>query len=142
MAKNKLNVEFSYDFVLLGIISPLKEYKLAWKINKCLEINLVKEVDVEIEFFNQSDLVISNFLYQTENSEFRLLKNKSVSSNSRANVYLLPELQSFDYVVMVSGFEDTFSIDTVKSELQAIPGVQYIKLFDVESLKSRENLIF
>jgi len=142
MSKNKLKVEFSYDFILFGIISTLKEYKLAWEINKALDISLAKETDIEIEFFNKNDLVISNYIFETENSEFRLLKNKALSAASNTSQFLLPELHSFDYIILVNGFEDTYSRTKLKEKLQSIPGIQYLKIFNPDELKSKENLIF
>jgi len=142
MSKNKLKVEFSYDFILFGIISTLKEYKLAWEINKALDISLAKETDIEIEFFNKNDLVISNYIFETENSEFRLLKNKALSAASNTSQFLLPELHSFDYIILVNGFEDTYSKIKLKEKLQSIPGIQYLKIFNPDELKSKENLIF
>ena len=136
MSKNKLKVEFSYDFKLFGLISTVKEYKLAWEINKTLDIHLVKETDIQIEFFNKSDLVISNY------SELRLLKNKAISSSNNSNQFLLPELSSFDYLILVTGFEDTYTINSLKEKLQSITVIQYLKQFEPEELKSKENLIF
>ena len=142
MPKNKLKVDFSYDFTLFGIIATIREYKLAWEINHAMDIHLVKNTDVVLEFFNKSDMVISNFIYETENSTIRLIKNKSMDVKEGVGIFLLPELNSFDYLMFVAGFEDTFTIPEIKSMLQTVPGIQYLKEFDPNVLKSRENLIF
>lgn len=142
MIKNKLKVEFSFDFILIGIISIAKEYKLAWKINKVLDVHLVKEPDLRIEFYNKSDIIVSNYLFETENSSLRLMKNKSQDLVAGSTQHLIPELNSFDYLMIISGFEDTFSIDELKSKLQNISEIQYQKEFDPNELKSKENLIF
>ncbi len=142
MAKNKLKVDFIFDFTLFGLISVLKEHKLAWEINRAMDIHLVKNEDVILEFFNQGNIVISNFIFETENSSFRLLKNKSMDTKTKGSKFLLPELNSFDYLVFVTGFEDTFSTGEAKEMLQSVPGIQYLKEFDPNGLKSKENLIF
>lgn len=142
MKKRKLEVEFNYDFVLLGIISALKEYKLAWLINNRLEIQLDKSKDIEIDFLKSQNLVISNYLFETEHSSFRLLKNKSADQFELNQAFLIPELKRFDYLALVQGFEDTLSTEDLKRELTSIPNVQYVQHFDVEELKSKENLVF
>ena len=45
MKKNKLVIEYDFDFELLGILSSARGYKLAWEINQALGIQLVKQQD-------------------------------------------------------------------------------------------------
>lgn len=142
MKKRKLEVEFDYNFVLLGIISALKEYKLAWLLNHNLEFQLDKSKDIEIDFLKSQNLIISNYLFETEHSSFRLLKNKSADQFERNQAFLIPELKRFDYLALVQGFEDTLSTEDLKRKLSSIPNVQYVQHFDVEELKSKENLVF
>lgn len=40
MKKSKLLYETTFDFDLLGLVAPLKDYKLAWLINTTLGIRL------------------------------------------------------------------------------------------------------
>ena len=142
MKKRKLEAEFEYDFSLFGIISVLKEYKLAWLLNNILDVQLDKANDIEIEFLKSQNLIISNYLVETENSSLRLLKNKSMDQFDDNQAFLLPELKRFDYFIIIQGFEDTFSNQVLKQKISSIPGIQYVQFFSLESLKSRENLIF
>lgn len=142
MKKLKLTNDIQYDFSLIGITCTLKEFRLAWKLNKLLEIQLNKEKDIEIEFLKNQNLVISNYVFETENSQIRLLKNRSTDDFTTQSAYLLPELKEFDYFIMIKGFEDTISLDTLKKRIATIPEVHYSKTFDIDNLKSKENLIF
>ena len=142
MKKRKLEAEINYDFSLLAIISPLKDYKLAWTLNSLLELQLEKEKDIEIDFLKSQNLVISNFLWETEHSSIRLLKNKSIDQFSDNPAFLLPELNRFDYLIIIKGFESLFSTQSLKKKLLTIPQIQFVQSFPIESLKSKENLIF
>lgn len=142
MKKNKLVVDYEYNFDLLGIISDAREYKIAWLINKILEIKLVKEKDLKIEFLGNQNIIISNYLFKTEHSIFRLLKNKSYGGGSGSPLFLLPELKDFDYLVIMEGFEDTFNIFEVVKRLRSINEVQYLQKVSISDLKFKENLIF
>ncbi len=142
MKKLKLENEIQYDFSLVGITCTLKEYRLAWKLNNLLDIQLNKEKDIEIEFLKTQNLVICNYLHETENSQIRLLKNKSTNDFSVQSAYLLPELKEFDYFLMIRGFEDTFSMEVLRNRIATIAEVHYSKEFAIENLKSKENLIF
>jgi len=139
MKKNKLIISYEFDFELIGIISPLKEYKIAWLLNHCLKIHLIKMEDIELEFID-GNLFISNFSYEAGNSTFRLLKNKNIGENSI--VYLLPEMKEFDYLIMLEGQGDSFVIDEVMDQLKSKSEIQYITQVEISKLKSKENLIF
>lgn len=141
MKKNKLDASFHFDFDLFGIISITKEYKLAWHLNKMLGIHLVKSGDMEMKFLDQQTLLISNFLYETENSQIRLLKNKSIQTGERTN-YLLPELHKFDFLFTIYGFDDTFPRKTLVSLLKNVSQIQFVQQLPINQLKSKENLIF
>ena len=142
MKKRKLEAEFDFNFTLFGLISALKEYKLAWLLNNKFHIQLDKARDIEIDFLKSQNLVISNYLFETEHSSFRLLKNKSLDIFKENLAFLIPELKRFDFLVVIQGYEDTFSDDRMKEILSSVPKVQYVQKFQVEDLKSRENLIF
>ena len=142
MPKNKLIINYSFDFELFGIISTIKEYKLAWLINKHLDFHLIKEKDIVYEFINLDKIVISNYLYETENVSIRLLKNKSENKNSDKSGYLIPELLKFDFFIMKDGDIDGRGDRNFLSKLQDINEIQYITSLDIGKLKSKENLIF
>ena len=142
MPKNKLIINYSFDFELFGIISTIKEYKLAWLINKHLDFHLIKEKDIVYEFINLDKIVISNYLYETENVSIRLLKNKSENKNSEKIGYLIPELLKFDFFIMKDGDIDGRGDRNFLSKLQDINEIQYITSLDIGKLKSKENLIF
>lgn len=140
-ASKKLIVEYDYDFYLIGIVSPVREYKLAWLINRALGIRFVKEQDLVINFIN-NNLIISNFKSGTEHRTYRLLKNQSVVEPVGKPYYLLPELKNFDFLVMISDESDTISVEDILEKLRQIPEVYYVVQTDLSHLDSRENLIF
>jgi hypothetical protein len=142
MAKNKLIVEYEYDFSLYGIISISKDYRLAWLINKYMDLHLRREEDIKISFLNDENLVISNYLYETEHAQLRMLKNKSEDRKSDKMSYLIPELNKFDYLIMKNGRIGDLSDQELLREIQKIKEVQYIVALDIDKLKSKENLIF
>ena len=141
MAK-KLIIEYEYDFDLYGIISTAKAYKLAWLINTQLDIHLVKDEDIHFSFLNEEKLVISNYLFETEHSNFRLLKNRSEENVIDKLGYLLPELNKFDYFIMKKGIINDYNNSELLDHLQKIREIQYIVTLDIDKIKSRENLIF
>jgi hypothetical protein len=142
MKKNKLIVNYGYDFELLGIISPVKDYKIAWAINIALHIKLKKNNDLKIEFINDKTLIISNYTFETENSLLRLIKNKCQEVSDASSSYLLPELKNFDYFLKIEDEANTFDQSQIIKRIKSLPLIQYITPIDTTKLKSKENLIF
>ena len=142
MRKQKLVVDFDYNFKLFGIISPATEHKLAWELNKKLVVKLIKNTDIEIKFLNNKNLIISNFLFEKEESILRLLKNKSVGIPTANHLFLVPELKQFDYLLIIGGFEQTFKPENVVARLAEISIIQNVINLEVLKLKSKENLVF
>jgi len=142
MKKSKLVANYDFNFSLLAVVSQLKEYKLAWLINGALQLDLVKCDDLNFEFLGKDNLFISNFLFQTEHSSLRLLKNRSYIESELGHSFLIPELKKFDYLIMIQGFEDSYTLDQIMDQLRELEGLQFLKQIDVSSLRSKENLIF
>ena len=142
MKKNKLVVSYSYEFDLLGVVSTAKEYKLAWAINNLLGIRLIKADDLLLEINDNKNIVISNFIFETEHSIFRLFKNKSFNKGFDSQGYLISELKNFDFLILINGFDDSFTTSEFVNALRVLNEIQYLQKVDVMSLKSKENLIF
>ena len=141
MRKQRLQVEFEFDFDVFGIVSALKDYKLAWNVNNDLHINLNKQKDITIQFVD-SELVISNYKYSTDNSELQLLRNKSYELLGGENQYLIPEMRRMDYFITLQGEINRWTNQEMQSKLKSTVGIDFVMKMDIEKLKSRENFIF
>src|SRR5690606_17655329 len=108
--------------------STAKEYKLAWAVNYLLKFRLIKNADLTIDFKDGKSLVISNYIYKTENSTLRLFKNKSVDNGFLAQGHLLPELKNFDYIIYIQGFEDSFLPEELLRQLRGLEEINYIQM--------------
>lgn len=141
MAKNRLHVEYNFDFLLLAINSNIKAYKLAWSINKDLSLALTKEENIEIGFKGDKSLSIQNFMDKNDFRTIRLLKNRA-DGNDDSIAYLLPELKNFDYFITLENESNTLDENIFIRGLKEIPFVQFITKIDLQTLKSKDNLIF
>jgi len=142
LKKTKLKIEYDYNFQLYGIVTKAREYKLAWSINKGLNINLVKQEDILIPMANQGDLTITNLLFETENSTLRLIGNRSVGLSDGGKANLIPELSNFTHFFVVRDEGDNFSSQELIRLLKEISIIDYVTLIETEKLKNRDNLIF
>jgi hypothetical protein len=140
MKKNKLEIEYSYDFKLIGVITAAKGYKLAWELNQLLHINLVKQPDLVVGFKNNDEKSFSFYAHETRLNRLKLFKNKPLE-NEPGKYFLIPEFPHFDFIILAAMQEpDAYLklIDAVKS----VPAVQLVASIPVEGLKSKSNFIF
>jgi hypothetical protein len=140
MKKAKLQIEPAFDFELLGIVSPIREYRMAWLVNQELELNLVKADDLELEFLNAEKLEIAQYLLSLPHGFIQLLKNKAINSTQQA-AYLIPELKNLDYFLLVQDETEELDLINFVKKLSRNPLVQSIVRIDITKLKSKENLL-
>ena len=140
MKKSKLHVEPTFDFELLGIVSPIRDYRMAWLVNKELELNLVKADDLELEFLSAEKLEISQYFLSLPHGFIQLLKNKALNSSEQL-AYLIPELKNLDYFLFVQDETDQLELSNFMEKLSQNPLVQSIVRIDISKLKSKENLL-
>lgn len=140
MKKKRLDIEYSYDFELLGVISSAKGYKLAWDINSQLGVRLVKQPDVKIQFNNNVMGSYAHFFHETPLNRLRLFRNKSHETDAVKN-FLIQEYPHLDYVIMSQG-ADKFDIDHLQQELRKISSVEMVAFIPLDTLKSKDYFIF
>lgn len=141
MKKTKLDIDYEFDFELIGVISSFKDYKLAWNINKTLGIELSKDEDLVIKFINYT-LVISNYSFQIDHSIIRMIKNLTLESGNKNHQYLIPELKHIDFFLQIVSEDDTYNLNDTLQKIRETAGVELAMYIEIEELKSKENLIY
>lgn len=140
MKKAKLLIEHTYDFELLGLVSPVRDYKMAWLINRELDLDLIKSEDLLLEFLTLPSLKISQYFLSLPHGFVQLLRNKALNSTNQVS-YLIPELKSMDYFLLVQDETFQISINTFANQLAKNSQIQNVMKLDVSKLKSKENLL-
>lgn len=135
----QLEENYDYDFKLFGISCHTKDYRLCWSLNKSLEIKLEKS-ESEIELLSRKSASVSNhniYDYYCEElqSQFYLLVNRTPQG------FLVPEQQQADFLLMLKESYET-NHEEMLEKIKQIPFVLTAFEINVESLKSKKNLIF
>lgn len=152
MSTQILTVEYEFDFILIGISSPSKDYKLGWELNKELKLelsriddvlkqNVIKSGQEESELIapeNQGpNHAYSHYRHSDEEKgiEYDLVSNKSDSG------LLIPEQKQADYFLIIRGaYSQTFG-NKVLSRIRKMTNVQTAFGIDANELKSKDFLI-
>jgi len=160
----KLETDFDLelDFILIGISSVLRDYRLCHFINKYTGLKFVYGKEDYLDHNGNEkekpkDELDYHILYETKKKktpvenhfnifryhnasfeyEFYLLSNRSVEGAA-----LIPEIISFDYFLIIKHFIDEEDLEALLENIKAIPEVLLAKEIDPTILKSKENLIF
>jgi hypothetical protein len=157
-----LDFDIELDFVLIGISSPLRDYRLCHFLYKHAGLAFVRgkedyidhkgyakekerdEMDYHIVYEkNKQKKLLKHYFtiyrYCDDNFEFEFY---IINNRSLEGTFLLPELPNFDYFLIIKHYIDRDDIHTLLEEIKDINEVILAKKLDPASLKSKENLIF
>jgi hypothetical protein len=162
MAIHKLSIEDFEDtnFELVAIHTSLEDYRLAFFINKVLNINLFKsKKDIQIklktedikfpyyEFEDHNNEIIWNLIQNvnetnTDSEETEIDLFTKISNNFSTKAYLLPEFKKVDYFLKIENTNSFFEINNIISLLNKIDKVNTVYQIKTDDIKSKNNLIF
>ncbi len=142
MKKNRLAAVYEFDFELIGIVSTLKEYKLAWNLNQLSLFHLIKAEDIKIEFTDHKQILISNLIFEDDYSMVHLLRNKLVSGPNGSIQYLIPDLSRFDYLLKIKSMTEEKWVEEIYEKMRELGIADYVTKIDIDKIRQKENLLF
>ena len=162
MGKHTLTIEYDYDFVLIGISSYEKDYRICWALNRVLGLGLTKKDSLEIKSKKQdTPSFFSLFNYENEEEfiEYSVIANLSEhkqfvskehslfdkvaqESEETENGILIPEHKQMNYFIVIRGEMDNDKIEETVKKIKEIDIVLTAMRIDAKELKSKKNLIF
>lgn len=139
MDRKILSFELDLDFILIAIVSNLRDYRLCYHINKELHTDFRKVGDYCLNLFAGNEpLQFSQYFYKTEASGtgFYFLANQGTAG------YLIPELSNINYFILIKNHFDQEDLDDMLLRLRTIENIEAVKQADPKRIKSNENLLF
>ena len=142
MIKNYFDDIYDINYDLFGIVSNIKEYKLAWILNKIFFIDLVKIDDLIIKKHNRKVFQISNYLYQSDEFTIRLLKNKLIYKIDINNEkFLIQKLSKFDYLFQIYNSSTSFNRKEIINKLNSESSIQFANFVNINLIKEKDLLL-
>lgn len=124
----------SYGFNLIAIVTPDNDYKLSWKLNQALNINLVKHDPLKIKSTRHPvDLLFSLYLYDNEDDMLQY----GLFSNKCADGLLIEEYKNADYIFKISGNNDKENLDRILSKIKNIQNLLAVFLIDKSNIRKK-----
>ncbi|MDX1471672.1 MAG: IPExxxVDY family protein [Flavobacteriaceae bacterium] len=159
MALHKLLVDDFYDesYCLIAIHSRLPDYRLAYMLNKQLELRLHRlDQDLDYKYF-AATYSIYEWIDERQQITWNLISNvcqkeEDMLSSSGSlfeaaqktvkTYHLLPELKNVDYLLKITCEANKSDEQRIVDQLHNIPQVITSYNVDVSKIKSKEFLIF
>ena len=138
MTKTRLKIEFDFDFTLIGIVTPLQDYRMAWFLNNIMHKALKKTEDHLLkDEKNRRVMSFSKYYFEEAitKSYFFLLENKHEID------CLLPEMKELDYLLMINGDYYKSRKTEILKKIRSLDDVQTAVILKPSEIKSKNNLI-
>ena len=142
------------DYALIGIHTTIDEAKLAYLLNKFLDMKFSKAIS-ELDFTkkeHQSFYSVYEYVDTELDQEWFLITNvyKSTSKTAEISLFnesdsvtrLIPEKKNIDFFLKIIGSLNTESIVKTIEKINKVPSIITSYEIEVESLKSKDFLIF
>ncbi len=141
MARRVLHIDFEYDFLLWALVTPLRDYRLCYFLNKLTDLELYRQKDLVVnqgKAGGRGEFALYRGVNLLDRFRYYLISNKRAPGQHR----LLPEIRQADYFVMLQCSAENGWTDRVYSQLRDISHIQTLFKVDVDALAAKQNLIF
>ncbi|CAM1339086.1 IPExxxVDY family protein [Tenacibaculum aestuarii] len=142
------------DYTLIGVHTTLNDYRLAYLLNKHLQVNF-RRANYDLDFF-QKNIESSYVVYEYTNTKLDqdwflisnvfkyTLETESISlfGQSDSTSYLIPEKKKIDFFLKIEGEFDYGFIVKLIENINQVPQIITSYEIEVNSLKSKDFLIF
>lgn len=137
MGKLKLQVEYDFDFTLIGISCHEPDYRFTWHVNRNTGMNFQKEDDLQMPL--KDNVVSSHSIFSCHIEEnfctYYLIGNKGTGG------LLIPESKHTDYFLMIKGPVQDDALEELTGQIRSISRVLTVFNVNVNELKSKYNLL-
>ena len=134
----KLDYNFIKDkdeYYLIGVVSPCKEYKLAWNINKVFNISMIKKKNQIIKLVNDQNIEMSYLIYKNNKKYIRLIFNKLKKRQVKS--HFIPSLPNFDYLIQFSKSFFDENPEIIINKLKSNNLIQFANFVDIKLIKEK-----
>ncbi len=127
------------EVTLIGITTSLKDYRLAYFINKETNLNLERLDDLPV--FDEKSKQLNNFsFYRWYDDDQRV--SYYIISNEHPNGRMISTFQQADYFLIVKGKTNDSNLKQLQSILRSIPSVTFVFNADINKIKELTGILY
>ena len=108
------------DFLLIGIATTMKEYKISFELNRILATEFEKKDNLLFENKERGRTMLFGVLMgenEMKDVRYFIFNNRNLGEN------LLPQLSDYDYLLKIEGHAFSLQLNDVLEKLKALPEV-------------------
>jgi hypothetical protein len=138
MAKKlSTNIDYFEGYQLLGLVSHLKDYSLAFFLNQELNINLKKYINLNFDDVDGINQSFSWYCHKDEHLDANFYLICNVSRTGK----LMPVKKEIDYFILLKDFpSNEYSVEIVP-KIRNIQNVLAVIKLDINSIKNSDYFI-
>ncbi|MHC1777633.1 MAG: IPExxxVDY family protein [Lentimicrobium sp.] len=140
MAKRKLISEPALfpDLIIIGISSQLKDYRLAFHINRESDLSLIKNNDLPV-FDEKEEKLIEYPLFTFHEVERRI--HYYLIGNNNSTIKMISAYKQADFIFMLKGQPDKEKKLALISVFRNISGIQLVFPMENEKIKNLDGIM-
>lgn len=139
MKEKRITAEFKFDFRLIGIATTLKEYRFCFFLNELLGCDFVKLKDQNVESKDRSSTqTFSVFKGTSANRKSTFF----VFSNKNSGQFLLPELNEFDFLLMIRGEMEDEELLNLNEGVSRLNQVLLCSVIPPKKIKNLNRIVY
>jgi hypothetical protein len=125
--------------VIIGISTPMKDYRLTWFMNKALNFKLAKQKDISI--FNEKKEKLSSFSFYCDEQPENMLVFYFISNRNAESEVLTYEQKQTDFIFLIKGALKKTQLDEIIQNIKSISNIQTAFLIDNSTFKNLDSLM-
>ena len=146
------------NFTLISIYTSLSDYKLAYLLNRDLNISFKKSKDslVVEDSAQKASFSVYNYVDESKDMDWYLIENKyhgvsnipienglfgTINETVNRTSYLIPEKKKTDFLVKIEGDYDVYLVHEAIQKINKMEQVMTSYEIDITTLKSKDFLI-
>lgn len=133
MLKLKLSDEDLFDFYVIGISSPEKDYRFCWALSQYSGMHFSRVDDIVVQDHQQKEISRHPYFEYVDDASF---KTYHLLGNKTASAKFFPELDTADYIMILRGDFDAAAIAEILQKLNDSGVVFMAEEVDIHRIKS------
>jgi hypothetical protein len=139
MPEKRIKNELAADYILIGIASSLREYKLCHHLNLLLSCDFRKLKNLIFETSERSRNVQFSVFKAGQEGD---LNTFIVFANKSLGEVLLPEVSNFDFIIQINGSYDNQKAENLIEGINQFPEVVMTAQVPLKKIKSKDRLVY
>lgn len=149
---HSFDFEYEHNYCLIGIHSTLEDYRIAYFLNKNLDLHLSRFKE-DLDFSSlDCDFPLFHYEDETTQTSWSLISNKHVfvTNVNQSNLFeeltktsfLISEKKEIDYFIKINGYINHNNLQNILLKINNTKQIITSYSLDPNELKSKDYLIF